>query len=390
MEEPPTMGIIQFPKKNKNCGAADRVPVTLTLPVADRALARIRFDPLEKPARAIPPEIACNWVDEQIRKGDNVTAVNIEGPGDPIADIDRTIETLHLLRRNHPDTTPKLTTLGIHGEKYAKTLKIAGVETVTLLVDAVDRRVADRLYAWIRPGRKTIPLTQATSILLNEQRAAVRAFREAACTVTIQTTVYPGFNDDHIEAIAETMANNGAHSMILKGYRPPAGEEEPLLAAPGCELMRRLLGRAGCHLPTTLASANTYPTDLSDPALAAAGLPKPTRDRPNVAVVSSNGMEVDLHLGQAYQALIYGPREDGLPCLLTTRPVPEPGGGRNRWQELGETLNDCFALLVASAGENPRKILAEQGITVLICESDIAPTVDKLFGGGKKGKKSRK
>ena len=89
-----------------------------------------------------------------------------------------------------------------------------------------------------------------------------------------------------------------------------------------------------------------------------------------MAVVSSNGMEVDIHLGQAYQALIYGPREDGLACLLETRPVPEPGSGSERWQVLADTLHDCFAILAASAGESPRRILAEKGITVLITEND--------------------
>jgi len=55
-----------------------------------------------------------------------------------------------------------------------------------------------------------------------------------------------------------------------------------------------------------------------------------------------------------------------LPCLLETRPVPEPGSGSSRWRELADTLADCFAVLTASAGESPRRILGEHGITVLI------------------------
>jgi nitrogen fixation protein NifB len=372
-----TMAIIQFPKNG---------PITLTLPVAERSLARIRFDPIEKQARAVLPEGACNWVDEQIRKGVKVTAVNIEGPGDPLADIDKTMATLRLFRHKYPDIALGLTTLGIHGEKYAGKLRKAGVQNVTLLIDAIDRRIADKLYAWIRPAQKTIPLEQATTILMAEQQAAIKTFLKAGCSVAIRSTVYPGFNDAHIETIAEAMAGCGAQAMILKGYQPAADEEEPLLVSPGCELMQRLLSKAVRHLPTTLAPANDTLNPCQDPAAASAVLPRPTKTRPNVAVVSSNGMEVDLHLGQAYQALIYGPREDGFPCLLATRPVPEPGGGSNRWQEFGGTLEDCFALLAASAGESPRSILAERGIAVLICDSDIAATVDKLYGGGKKGK----
>jgi hypothetical protein len=69
-------------------------------------------------------------------------------------------------------------------------------------------------------------------------------------------------------------------------------------------------------------------------------------------------MDVDLHLGQAKTFLIYGPREDGLNCLLDTRPAPSAGSGEARWDQLAETLQDCFALLAASAGQRPRKFLA--------------------------------
>ncbi|MCI5211176.1 MAG: dinitrogenase iron-molybdenum cofactor biosynthesis protein, partial [Candidatus Electrothrix sp. ATG2] len=115
-------------------------------------------------------------------------------------------------------------------------------------------------------------------------------------------------------------------------------------------------------------------------------LPKPTTERPNVAVVSAGGMDVDLHLGQAREVLIYGPREDGLACLLESRLTPEAGNGTSRWQALADTLPDCFALLAVNAGQNPQNVLAEQGIKVLLTEENIEGTVDVLYGGGKKKK----
>ncbi len=121
-----------------------------------------------------------------------------------------------------------------------------------------------------------------------------------------------------------------------------------------------------------------------------ASLPKPTKERPNVAVASSNGIEVDLHLGQAIKFIIYGPRGDGLACLLEVRDAPEPGQGGARWAELAKVLPDCFVLLAASAGETPRRALAEAGIKVLITEENIEGTVDVLYGGGKKKKKKKK
>ncbi len=48
--------------------------------------------------------------------------------------------------------------------------------------------------------------------------------------------------------------------------------------------------------------------DMSDPAVLGI-VPKADKNRPRLAVCSSNGFEVDLHLGQTGQFLIYGPNE---------------------------------------------------------------------------------
>jgi nitrogen fixation protein NifB len=72
---------------------------------------------------------------------------------------------------------------------------------------------------------------------------------------------------------------------------------------------------------------------------------------------------------------------------LASRNTPAAGSGTSRWQALAdECLFDCFALLAANAGENPQKVLAEQGIKVLLTEENIEGTVDVLYGGGKKKK----
>jgi nitrogen fixation protein NifB len=270
------------------------------------------------------------------------------------------------------------------------------VTTITLLVDAVKQEVADKLYAWIRPGRKTISLKQAIPMLIKEQLHAVKAFKKEGCKVIARTTVYPGFNDKHVEEISRAMAEAGADKMLVVPCCKTSGEQgEPLLSPPGPETMQLLQKSASKHLETLLIeetekSIGVDCSSLHGACKSIATLqPKPTKSQPNVAVVSSNGMEVDLHLGQAYKVLIYGPREDGLACLLGTRPVPEPGSGGSRWEELAGSLHDCFAVLAVSAGESPRRILASYGITVLITENDIEGIVDVLYGGGKKKRSKR-
>lgn len=336
---------------------------------------------------------ALSWIDENLGTGAVIKTVNISGPGDPLTEIEPTLETLRIIQENHLDIKIGLTTSGIYGDKYAHKLVKHGVSHVILLVDTVDPEIAKKLYAWIRPGRKTIPLAEAAPLLLSEQQKAVTAFKDAGCAVSIKTTVYPGYNDAQIETIAEKMAALGAEAITLVPYRPGADQEEGMPDSPNAEMMTGLNKQAGKYLLSQITKESTASGIGKDcPSVSgkcitdSAFIPKPTKKRPNVAVASLTGMDVDLHLGQAYKFLIYGPREDGLACLLETRPAPEAGSGDSRWQNLADSLNDCFAILVSGAGSNPRKVLGDSGITVLVSEDEIEGTVDVLYGGGKKKK----
>ncbi len=357
------------------------------LPVAPRANSRIRFAATGETIQALTPEQAMTLLAEMLATGEPVDGITIAGPGDPLADSGPTFATLELVRGRYPDMALGVTTLGLGGALAARQLAEAGVSRITLLVDAVDLEIMRKLYAWIRPGSRTVPLAEATAMLLTEQAASVQAFIEAGCRVDIRTTIYPGYNDGHAVDIACAMAELGAQSISIVPYEPVAGEEA-LLERPDCKAMTAIREQVARDLPLVLAPEKVRAEqDGCGCHSAASLLPKPSVERPNVAVASHGGMEVDLHLGHAATALIYGPRADGLTCLLETRELPEPGAGSARWEHLAEILKDCFVLLAAGAGESPRKVLADQGISVLITEDDIEGVVDVLYGGGKRCKK---
>jgi nitrogen fixation protein NifB len=362
----------------------------LHLPVAPRANARIRFadNPGTKPA--MTPEESLAWMEHVINAGKTVDIVGITGPGDPLAVPEPTLRTLRLVRAKYPEISLCLTTLGIGGDQIAEELAEIGLSHITVLVDAVSSEVAEKLYAWIRPSTKTMPLPEAAKALLNEQAKAVTAFKRAGLTVKINTTVYPGYNAGHVEQVAAAMATLGADIMGVVPYNP-AGESGDNPARSGMELISTVRDRAARHIDLMPAWEECgedivgFERPGQDAALVAV-LPKPSQERPNVAVVSSGGMDVDLHLGHAIKVLIYGPREDGLQCLLETREAPKSGSGSSRWKELAKTLSDCFVILATSAGDSPRKILSREGLSVLITDGEIESTVDVLYGGGKKGK----
>jgi nitrogen fixation protein NifB len=91
-------------------------------------------------------------------------------------------------------------------------------------------------------------------------------------------------------------------------------------------------------------------------------------------------MLVNQHLGEAYRLLIFEKSGDGVK-LVEERATPEPGGRDNRWRSLSRTVSDCRALLVSGIGANPKKILNDNGIDVLIVEGMIAEAVKAVFNG---------
>ncbi len=414
----------------------------ILLPVAGRSPARRRFGEPQTPGRALSPAEALQWLQRMLAGGVAITGVGIGGPGDPLADPAPVLETLAAVHAAHPELSLSLSTLGLCPPEIsiadlARELAALGLARVALIVDAVDPAIVEKLYAWIRPGKRTVPLDQAAVLLVDAQAQAIRALREAGLFVTVAMTLYPGVNDHHVEDVASITASLGADMLALTPFSGhaalsgPATENAPCPpsacascgSAKGCGSkaspaeahaeepeIPELPPLAPARLEELRAAAARYIalTPAGDPCgqdvawaeslgegdagaalhLNNPAVPRPAPGRPNVAVASSDGLEVDLHLGQAIRFLVYGPRPgDGLPSLIGMREAPEPGvegGGDARWNALADTLSDCFAVLASSVGQNPRKVLAARGITVLTTEADVQGAVDVLYGGGKK------
>lgn len=368
--------------------ATDSTVKILKLPVAPRAVCRLRHAPEKHVIQALTPDEALR---EVVALHQGLAGVELEGPGDPLASMVTTLATIALLKKHHPELSIALTTLGLDGEEHAAELAVAGVDRVTIQIETMETDTAENLYAWIRPGTKTVPLSRAAAQLVTSQPKTVRGLAAAGVAVGIRTTIYPGINAHQVVAIAETMAALGAKDMELVPFTPDVQAVEGPAASTRVH-MEQISKLTGQYLSTTFQDVSVAECGCASgcgcgaKASAPPGLPKPSAERPRVAVVSTTGIDVDLHLGQARTLLIYGPRDDGLTCLLETRQAPEPGSGESRWEQLALTLHDCFALLAASAGQRPREVLGSRGIRVLLTEEGIEGTVDVLYGGGKKNR----
>lgn len=375
----------------------------LLLPVAPRSNARSRHGDTgvstpcacgTQPASpAMLPHEALEHLRTVMESGAVVTTVGIAGPGDPFAVPDRTLETLRLVRAAYPNMALCVTTNGLGVASHAAALAGLGVSHVTLLMDAVDPELVDTLYAWIRPGTRTLRPGEGAALLVDEQAVGLAALAKAGIEVAVCVTVYPGINDAHVGDIAAAAKVLGATGIYVVPFVPTDDAAGPVPAADAVT-MDAARNAAAAYLPVLDASARdglpvARRTGLGcgEPVAvtAGSGLPLPGGDRPFVAVASSDGFDVDEHLGHARQFLVYGPK-DGPVGLLGVRPAPPAGSGDARWEALAAVLSDCAYLLVSSAGQRPVDYLAGKGLRVIQTEDNIEGLVDVLYGGGKKGK----
>ncbi len=318
---------------------------------------------------------------------------------------DRTLETLRLVRAAYPHIALCVTTNGLGVASHAAALADLGVNHVTLLMDAVDPELVDTLYAWIRPGTRTLRPGEGAALLVDEQAVALAALTGAGIEVAVCVTVYPGINDAHVGDIAAAAKALGASGIYVLPF-VPAGDAAGPVPAADAATMDAARQAAAIHLPVLDASARDgLPVarrtgmGCGEPVAvtSGSGLPVPGGDRPYVAVASSDGFDVDEHLGHARQFLVYGPTGvppgnspdnlmDGPVGLLGVRPAPPAGSGDARWEALAAVLSDCAYLLVSSAGQRPVDCLAARGLRVIQTEDNIEGLVDVLYGGGKKGR----
>ncbi|MCI5139105.1 MAG: radical SAM protein, partial [Candidatus Electrothrix sp. AR1] len=193
----------------KPCEQSMRIK-SLILPAAPQANNKKRFGEINKPDPALLPDEAIAWIGDLVKGGKEIHGVNICGPGDALADPNTLFSLLDLLKEKYPDCPVKLTTIGLNVAPLAEDLASKGIIQVNLQVEAVSLDILKKIYAWIRPDKRTVPLPEVIAFLLQEQERAITALKEAGIPVNIQTTIYPGINDEHISAVAEKVTSWGA------------------------------------------------------------------------------------------------------------------------------------------------------------------------------------
>jgi nitrogen fixation protein NifB len=332
------------------------------------------------------PEEAMSHLTTQLAITPNIAVVGIAGPGDPFANPDETLRTFRLVREKYPNIMLCVSTNGLNIFPYIDEIAALRVSHVTITVNAVDPAVGAQSYAWIEIGNEQRRGPEAAKLLWSNQQRAIRKLAARGILVKVNTVYVPGVNSSHIEEISQTVAQLGASVQNVIPLLPTANTAFADIPDPTQEEMKRVREVARKYLPQ-MEHCSRCRAD----AVGLLGQRKATETQtevtkmlahpqiPNayVAVASSDGARVNVHLGEADYLLIYY-ISSSKPKLVGLRRIPPLTTEGSRWTTLATLLHDCQLLLTAGIGPLPKSLLQQHGMQIRTVRGRICDLLEKI------------
>ncbi|MCX7002382.1 MAG: radical SAM protein [bacterium] len=157
----------------------------------------------------LTPQEAVDTVARALKLCPELAVVGIAGPGDPLAS-GHALETFRLVHARFPHLLCCVSTNGLLLDEHAAALAAAGVETVTVTVNAVHPRVLGKICANVMFQDKQLEGAEAATILIAAQLAGIRTAVALGLVVKINLVLIPGLNDEHVAEVARATAAAGA------------------------------------------------------------------------------------------------------------------------------------------------------------------------------------
>ncbi|MDR1066667.1 MAG: radical SAM protein, partial [Clostridiales bacterium] len=153
----------------------------------------------------------------------NLRVAGIAGPGDALANFDKTEETFRLIRQADPDVIFCLSTNGLYLERYAERIAALGVTHVTVTMNAINPEIGARIYKEVNYDGVRYTSVDGAKLLLQKQLEGLAKLRELGIVAKINTVLIKGVNDGDIENVAS----------IARTYSVYIGNVMQLIPAPG-------------------------------------------------------------------------------------------------------------------------------------------------------------
>lgn len=157
----------------------------------------------------IRPEEAIDVIRRSLELAPEISVAGIAGPGDTLA-TDHALKTFRLIGEAFPQLVKCMSTNGLLLEEKAEAVIEAGIDSLTVTVNAVDPEIEAQLNNGIVYHGTHYTGVEAAEILIRNQLAGIRKVSQAGITIKVNTVLVPGINDQHIEEVARTVREAGA------------------------------------------------------------------------------------------------------------------------------------------------------------------------------------
>jgi nitrogen fixation protein NifB len=349
-----------------------------------------------------------------------MTVLGIAGPGDPLANPERTFETFRRLSQDAPDIKLCVSTNGLALPESVEELAKHNIDHVTITINCVDPEIGAQIYPWIFWENRRIKGKRAAKILIDQQQKGLEMLVAKGILVKVNSVMIPGVNDKHLAEVSRIVKAKGAflHNVMpliaeaehgtfygVMGQRGPTQDELMDLqdACSGDMNMMRhcrqcradavgLLGedrgdeftmdkienmeidyqaamekRKVIHQAIEAEMNNKRAAKTESNAKHAEAEKLTTR--PVLMAVATSGQGViNQHFGHAKEFLIYEASPDGVRFIshrkteLYCSGDETCGDGESVLQRTIRTLEGCEAVLCSKIGFEPWEMLEEAGI----------------------------
>ncbi|QEP43917.1 nitrogenase cofactor biosynthesis protein NifB [Ectothiorhodospiraceae bacterium BW-2] len=351
-----------------------------------------------------------------------MTVLGIAGPGDPLANPERTFETFRQLTERAPDIKLCVSTNGLALPEQIDELCRHNIDHVTITINCVDPDIGAEIYPWIFWNNRRIKGRKGAAILIEQQQRGLELLTERGVLVKVNSVMIPGVNDTHLEEVSRVVKAKGAflHNVMpliaeaehgtfygVMGQRGPTHIELQALqdrCAGDMTMMRHcrqcradavgMLGedrgdefsmdkvermeidyaeamvQRADYQRTVEANRTAQAERRGETLISLASLKRPVKEsRPVLmAVATSGGGVINQHFGHAREFLIYeasaidvrfiGHRKVDLYCSGDV----SCGEGESVLQQTIRALEGCEAVLCSKIGFEPWEQLERAGI----------------------------
>ena len=152
-----------------------------------------------------------------------MTVLGIAGPGDPLANPEKTFETFRRLSQEAPDIKLCVSTNGLALPDAVEELAKHNIDHVTITINCVDPEIGAKIYPWIFWNNRRIKGVKAAKILIEQQQKGLEMLIAKGILVKVNSVMIPGINDEHLAEVSRVVKSKGA---FLHNVMPLIAEAE--------------------------------------------------------------------------------------------------------------------------------------------------------------------